>query len=123
MERLRRAGIACAVASSADRIKVEANLTTTVGVPLSLFGTIVTGEDVTRRKPFPDLFLLAAERLGVAPAACCVVEDAVNGVQAAKAAGMRCVAVATSFSPAELLAAGADLVRADIAQVTPRDLG
>ena len=123
VERLRCAGIACAVASSADRIKVEANLTTTVGVPLSLFGTIVTGEDVTRRKPFPDLFLLAAERLGVAPAACCVVEDAVNGVQAAKAAGMRCVAVATSFSPAELLAAGADLVRADIAQVTPRDLG
>jgi len=123
VERLRRAGIACAVASSADRIKVEANLTTTVGVPLSLFGTIVTGEDVTRRKPFPDLFLLAAERLGIAPAACCVVEDAVNGVQAAKAAGMRCVAVATSFSPAELLTAGADLVRADIAQVTPRELG
>ena len=60
VELLRQGGTLCAVASSADRIKVEANLTTTVGVPLSLFGTIVTGEDVTRRKPFPDIFLEAA---------------------------------------------------------------
>ena len=64
----------------------------------------MTGEDVIRRKPYPDIFLEAARRLDVPPEACCVIEDAVNGVEAAKAAGMRCVAVTTSF-PAEALAA------------------
>ena len=115
-------GIAVAVASSADRIKVEANLCTVLGVSLSLFGSIVTGEDVTRRKPHPDIFLEAARRLGIPAANCCVIEDAVNGVQAAKAAGMRCIAVTTSFPAPELTAAGADLVRPAIADITPADI-
>lgn len=123
VERVCAAGAACAVASSADRIKVEANLTTVLGVPLRLFSTIITGEDVERRKPFPDIFLEAARRIGVDPAACCVIEDAVNGVQAAKAAGMRCVAVTTSFPATGLRDAGADLVRDAIAQVTLADVG
>ena len=80
----------------------------------------MTAEDVERRKPDPALFLKAAERLGVLPGACSVVEDAVNGIAAAKAAGMRCVAVAATF-PAELLWQ-ADLVRASIAEVTLSDL-
>ncbi len=122
VELLRRHGIACAVASSADRIKVEANLTTVLGVPLDFFAVLVTGEDVVRRKPHPDIFNEAARRLGLAADACCVVEDAVNGVQAAKAAGMRCVAVATSFPRDTLAAAGADLVRPAIAEVTLDDL-
>lgn len=122
VERLRQLGIACAVASSADRIKVEANLTQVLGVPLNLFAAIINGEDVARRKPHPDIFLEAARRLGVAADACCVVEDAVHGVEAAKAAGMRCVAVATSFPQEALAAAGADLVRPTIAQITLDDL-
>jgi beta-phosphoglucomutase len=122
VELLHEQGIACAVASSADRIKVEANLKTVLGVPLDLFGALVTGEDVVRRKPHPDIFLEAARRLGRPSAACCVVEDAINGVEAAKAAGMRCVAVATSFSAAALAAAGADLVRPAIAEITLDDL-
>ncbi len=77
---------------------------------------------LSRRKPHPDIFLEAARRLGSPKEACCVVEDAVNGVQAAKAAGMRCVAVTTSFSPETLAAAGADLVRPAIAEVTLDDL-
>ena len=121
-ERLPGQGIAIAVASSADRIKVEANLRTVLGVSLSLFGAIVTGEDVTRRKPHPDIFMEAARRLGIPPANCCVIEDAVNGVQAAKAAGMRCVAVTTSFPANELQAAGADLVRPGIADINLADL-
>ena len=122
VERLRERGVACAVASSADRIKVEANLTKALGVSLDLFAALVTGEDVVRRKPHPDIFLEAARRVGAPAAACCVVEDAVNGVEAAKAAGMRCVAVTTSFSEEALLAAGADLVRPAIADVNLEDL-
>ena len=99
---LRRHSIVCAVASSADRVKVEANLTKVLDVPLDSFAALITGEDVIRRKPHPDIFFEAARRLGVPAEACCVVEDAVHGVQAAKAAGMRCVAVATSFSPRRL---------------------
>jgi HAD superfamily hydrolase (TIGR01509 family) len=122
VEYLYRQGIACAVASSADRIKVEANLTTVLQVPLDRFAALVTGEDVSRRKPHPDIFLEAARRLNVPPQACCVIEDAVNGVEAAKAAGMRCVAVATSFPAETLAAAGADIVKMEIAEVTLEDL-
>ena len=84
---------------------------------------MVTGEDVSRRKPHPDIFLEAARRLDVPPEACCVIEDAVNGVEAAKAAGMRCVAVTTSFPAEALAAAGADVVRTAIGEITLEDLG
>lgn len=57
------------------------------------FDAEVTGDEVHRGKPAPDLFLLAAERLGVDPAACVVFEDAPNGIAAARAAGMRAAAV------------------------------
>ena len=122
VEDLYRLGIPCAVASSADRIKVEANLTTVLQVPLDRFAALVTGEDVTRRKPHPDIFLEAARRLDVPPEACCVIEDAVHGVEAAKTAGMRCVAVTTSFPAEALAAAGADLVRTAIGEITLEDL-
>jgi HAD superfamily hydrolase (TIGR01509 family) len=122
VELLHQQGIPCAVASSADRIKVEANLTQVLGVSLDLFAAIVNGQEVVRRKPHPDIFLEAARRLDIAPAACCVIEDAVNGVQAAKAAGMRCAAVTTSFPAEALSAAGADVVKAAIAEITLGDL-
>lgn len=123
VEKLRERGVLLAVASSADRIKVEANLTTITKIPLAHFGAIINGEDVSRRKPHPDIFLEAARRLNVAPEFCCVVEDAINGVQAAKRAGMRCVAVTTSFSQDELQNAGADVVRSDIGAIELSDLG
>ena len=119
---LRAAPVKLAVASSADRIKVEANLTG-IGVDLTWFAAVVVGEDVAHKKPAPDIYLHAARRLDCAPARCCVVEDAISGVQAAKAAGMRCVAVAESFSAAELAAAAPDIVRATLADITLRDLG
>lgn len=109
----------CAVASSADRIKVEANLLK-IGLPWTSWAAVITAEDVERRKPDPAIFLLAAARMGVAPEHCTVVEDAVNGIAAAKAAGMRCVAVATTF-PADALAA-ADVVRPSIAEIELSDL-
>jgi len=115
----RSAGLKTALASSADLIKIKANLNH-IGLPAADWDAIVTGDDVERKKPAPDIFLAAAGKLGLAPAACTVIEDAVNGVQAAKAAGMRCVAVAQSFT-ARMLAA-ADLVRMTIAEVTRADL-
>jgi HAD superfamily hydrolase (TIGR01509 family) len=115
-------GVPCAVASSADRIKVHANLAA-VGLPLTWFGAVVVGEDVSRKKPAPDIYLLAAERLGVPASHCCVVEDAISGVEAAKAAGMRCVAVEHSFPADQLLPACPDCVRPTLAAITLQDLG
>lgn len=115
----RQAGLQVAVASSADRIKVVANLQK-IELPPESWDSVVTGENVTHKKPAPDIFLLAARTLGVAPAECVVVEDAVNGVQAAKAAGMRCVAVAQTLS-ADLLHQ-ADVVREKISDVQLTDL-
>lgn len=111
----RLADLKVAVASSADLVKIEANLRQIELDPAS-WDAIVTGEDVVNKKPAPDIFLAAAAKLGVPPAACVVIEDAVNGVQAAKAAGMRCVAVAQTF-PAEKLRQ-ADLVRPCLRDVT-----
>ena len=66
-------------------------------------GRIFSAEDVREGKPAPDLFLFAAERMGVAPEACVVVEDSRSGVTAARAAGMRVLAFAGGLTPAELL--------------------
>lgn len=114
-----QAGLKIAVASSADLIKIEANLRQ-IGLPPESWDAIVSAEDATHKKPAPDLFLAAARKLGVTSAECVVIEDAVNGIQAAKAAGMRCVAVAQTF-PAEKLAT-ADLVRSSLEQIALADL-
>lgn len=108
LETLRRRGIRIAVASAADLTKVLINLRC-MGVSADDFGAVVTGSDVARKKPFPDLFLAAAEKIGATPAETLVMEDAVAGCQAAKAAGMRCVGVVTdTFDPNLLLDAGAE---------------
>ncbi len=115
----RAAGLRIAVASSADRVKVEANLSQ-IGLPAGWWDAVVTAEAVSRRKPAPDLFLTAAHQLGFSPADCVVIEDAVNGIEAARAAGMRCVGVAQTFSADRLVTA--DQVRPNIASVLLEDL-
>jgi HAD superfamily hydrolase (TIGR01509 family) len=115
----RSCGLQTAVASSADRLKIEANLRI-IGLPWSTWDAVVTGEDVARTKPNPDIFLAAARELGRLPVQCAVVEDAPSGIAAAGAAGMRCVAVAQTFPPERL--SGADLLRATIAELTIEDL-
>jgi HAD superfamily hydrolase (TIGR01509 family) len=116
----RAAGLRTAVASSADAIKIEANLNK-IGLPPHTWDAIVTAEDVTHKKPAPDIFLAALRKLGLAAAECVVIEDAVNGIQAALAAGIRCVAVAQSF-PSDRLAA-AHLVRPTVADLSLADIG
>jgi HAD superfamily hydrolase (TIGR01509 family) len=115
----KRSGLRLALASSADWIKVVANLRQ-IGLPPEDWDAIVTGENVTARKPAPDIFLAAARKLGVPPAACVVIEDAVNGVEAARAAGMRCIAVAQTFTADKL--DEADLVKTQIGDIGLADL-
>jgi beta-phosphoglucomutase len=114
-----QAGLKVAVASSADWIKIEANLLK-IGLPPAGWDAIVCAEDVKLKKPAPDIFLAAGRKLGLEPAACVVIEDAVNGIQAAKAAGMRCVAVAQTFPAGQLQEA--DLVAASVQELTPERL-
>jgi HAD superfamily hydrolase (TIGR01509 family) len=94
-------GLSIAVATSADRIKMEANLSET-GIPASLFNATVNGLEVENKKPAPDIYLKAAGKLGLRPEECLVIEDAVSGIKAAKAAGCKCLALTTSF-PGQLL--------------------
>lgn len=102
LETLHARGLKLAVCSAADRRKVMYNLMA-IGVTEDTFGAFITGSDVERKKPFPDIYLMGAERLGVEPRDCLVVEDAVSGIQAAHAAGMDAVGVPTTFSREELV--------------------
>ncbi len=115
-------GVRQAIGSSAPRANLELILEITGTAPL--FRTVVSMEDTQRGKPDPEVFLIAAERLQVPPARCLVVEDAVAGVQAAKAGGMKCIAVRFVGHHAEeaLRSAGADLVVASLEEVAPADV-
>ena len=88
---LRMEGLVLAVASSATRAQVDLVLART-GLAGSM-ATTVSKDEVARGKPAPDLFLEAAGRLEIPPAACLVLEDAVHGIAAARAAGMAAVAL------------------------------
>jgi beta-phosphoglucomutase-like phosphatase (HAD superfamily) len=76
----------------------------------------VNGDDVTQKKPSPDLFLLAAERMAIDPASCVVIEDDPNGIRAAKAAGSSCIAVTNTFAAEHL--AEADLICSSLEEIT-----
>lgn len=101
IDKCRERGLKLAVASSADPPKVNINLTE-IGIPASTFGTVVSGLDIEHKKPAPDIFLKAAENLGIHATECLVIEDAVSGVAAGKAAGARVLALTTSFPEEEL---------------------
>ena len=91
VHRLHAGGWQQAIASSAPRANVEV-MVAAIGVA-DLMNAIVSAEDVTRGKPDPEVFLRAAERLGVPPDRCVVVEDAAAGVEAGRRAGMKTIGV------------------------------
>lgn len=94
---LRTNGIKTAIATSSERRFVDFYMAhSDLGHP---FDVIVTGDRVTRSKPEPDIFLKAAEELGVLPVDCVVLEDSHNGIRAAHAAGMRPVMVPDLLPP------------------------
>lgn len=98
---LRAAGIRLAVASSSPRPAVEVALGS-MGLASS-FDVIVSGEEVTAGKPAPDIFRLAAKRLDVAPSRCLVIEDSPHGLEAARRAGMRTIALRTRYASGQAL--------------------
>ncbi len=103
---LQRAGVRIALASSSAPAIIAATLS---GLGLAgAFELTVSGHDVERGKPAPDIFLEAARRLGLPPADCLVIEDSANGVCAAVAAGSRCVAVPCAST------SGQDFARATV---------
>jgi len=118
LEGLHAAGFAQAVGSSAPRRNLDLILGLTD--TQRFFSAVVSMEDTQCGKPDPQVFLVAAQRLGVAPACCVVLEDAVAGVQAARAGGMKCVAVrfVAHHPDAKLIEAGANLVVNTLEEVT-----
>lgn len=76
----------------------------------------VNGNDVTHKKPCPDIFLLAARRLAIDPCKCVIIEDSPNGIHAAKAAGSKCIAVTNTFTTENLR--DADLICNSLEEIT-----
>jgi beta-phosphoglucomutase family hydrolase len=118
LKSLQENGISCAVASSAPLENVRLILT-----HLKIdgyFKAVVYGQEVSEGKPSPQVFLMAAKKLGVQPENCLVVEDAIAGVMAAKSAGMLCLAVTNTHSAEHL--SQADLIVDSLEKVTLDDL-
>ena len=115
LDQLTQAEIPIALASSASRHRAEYMLEQLGLRPL--FKAVITGDDVVKGKPDPALFVLAAQGIEVHPAKALVCEDAVAGVQAAKAAGMRCLAIASNGRGPVLQKAGADMVVPDFTDI------
>jgi beta-phosphoglucomutase len=118
LQELQERGFKQGIGSSAPRHNLELILRLTRTE--AFFETVVAMEDTQRGKPDPQVFLVAAQRLEVAPGRCLVLEDAVAGVEAAKAAGMKCIAVrfVGHHPEAALRQAGADQVVASLEMVS-----
>lgn len=115
IEELAAGGIPMAIGSSGPPKNVAAAL---AGLNAShLIHTIITGADVVRGKPHPDVFLKAAAGLGIPPARCIVLEDAPVGVQAALAAGARCLGIVSRGRTVEQLTMAHHRVPNDLTQV------
>ncbi len=111
----RRRGLKCAVGSSGCMANVDFVLDG-CGIRDS-FEAVVAGDRVRRCKPDPEIYLTAAAALGLAPAECIVFEDAEAGIVAGKRAGMKVVALSTTFPADFLRDPSADLIVADFTQV------
>jgi len=129
----RELGYKTALATSTDYIKMMASLKEIALVTAdeegkvspeggNFFNAMVNGLEVRRKKPFPDIFLEAARRINTSPEHCWVAEDSVGGIQAAKAAGMRCLALLTTFNRAEIEEAGPDIIVKDLSCISPENL-
>ncbi len=112
LQRLRDAGVPMVLATSTPYGGAESRLRK-VGL-WKYFSGAACGDQVERGKPFPDIFLLAAQRCGVEPAQCVAIEDSPAGLRAAKAAGMTTIMVPDLVDPDDATRAYADLVAADL---------
>ena len=96
IKKCRLKGLKLALATSADKIKMDVNLKE-IDLGDDVFDVKLNGLDVKRKKPFPDIYVKAAQLLSLSPGECLVVEDAKNGIEAAIKAGSRTLALTTSF--------------------------
>jgi beta-phosphoglucomutase family hydrolase len=118
LERLKAAGVRCVIASSTNSKNIRCAMEVLrLG---NYFAGMVAGENVSHGKPDPEVFLLAARKLGVPPGRCVVFEDAHVGIEAARAAGMKVIGVATTH-PAETLQ-DADRVVTRLDELTVEEL-
>lgn len=96
-----------AIATSSPENKARPTLQA-ARIDLAHFDAFINGDMVEKKKPHPEIYLTAAAAIGLPPAHCVVIEDAIEGIKAAKAAGMRCIALTNSFPAGHLT--GADLI-------------
>ncbi len=116
VNRLSEAGIQMAVASSSANIK---SILVQAGIH-DRFGSIVSGSEIANGKPHPQIFLTAAQQLGLTAEECVVFEDATSGVQAAKSGGFYCIGVDRNEQPDRL--AGADTLVSDLGELDAANL-
>jgi len=122
---LRRSGCLLAVASSGeakslkDKIQNGLVANSRTGLTLTDFDVILSGEDVSKQKPDPEIYMMAAERLSVRPDECLVFEDSASGVAAARAAGMHVFAVPNEFTSGQDGLEIAHAVLASFAEAVP----
>lgn len=113
---LHAAGLRIAIGSSGPPENIELVCNALAIEPF--IDVIVTGKDVQRGKPEPQVFQIAAKRMSLAPHRCVVVEDAPAGVQAARRAEMHCIALTGSHEVTALTSAGADLVVRSLGEIS-----
>jgi beta-phosphoglucomutase len=113
----RSAGLRLALATSSDRPKLDGNLAA-IGIPESMFDVVISAEHVTHKKPHPETFLRAIESLGLPASRCLVIEDARNGVRAARAAGCAVLGIASSLPELVLMGEGAFAAAADFTMIS-----
>jgi len=114
IQQIRQRNKICAIVTSCNRKSLQ------TAIPkhkMDFFDYIITGEDIARGKPEPDPFLAARDKLGLSSQECVVVENAPLGIQAAKAAGMRCIAITSTLNKEDLI--GADFIVDDISNIIP----
>lgn len=116
IESVHQAGILMAVATSASSGRTRSILSRTGLLPH--FRAVVTGDDVGKGKPDPDIYRLACARIDCRPDDAVALEDAASGIRAAKGAGMMCVGIAGRNPGEPLAAAGADCVLRDFVDIT-----
>lgn len=114
VEKLKEKGLKIAVATSSQKPRAEKMLSI-LGIKNKL-DTIVTADDVDNHKPNPDIFLKASNNLGVSPEECVVIEDAANGIEAAKKAKMKAIAILTEYHTKEELKE-ADLIVNSLSEI------
>lgn len=119
LQSLREEGSSIAVGTSSP-LSITRNNLTRAGI-WQYFDVYVTKNDVSKHKPHPEVYTTAAEALGITPDYCVVIEDAPAGIQAAKDAAMRCVAVKTPYVPHTTLSR-ADVIVSSLNELSPISL-